>query len=105
MIKIEQNKSALENNAIYNAIFKHIHHNIRAHSRSKKAYIDQWLRKYCVLGKICEKQGVREHVWFVPNIVGESREVVTPGKFCNFFPHLSLKTVFPALKLSQNCFT
>ena len=26
-----------------------------------------------------------------------------PGKFCNFYPHLRLETVFPALKLTQNC--
>ena len=24
-------------------------------------------------------------------------------KFCNFYPHLSLETVFPALKLTQIC--
>ena len=26
-----------------------------------------------------------------------------PVKFCNFYPHLSLETVFPALKLTQIC--
>ena len=26
-------------------------------------------------------------------------------KFCNFYPHLSLETVFPALKLTQICCT
>ena len=30
--------------------------------------------------------------------------VATPGKFCNFPPLLSLETVFPALKLTQNCY-
>ena len=28
----------------------------------------------------------------------------TPRKSCNFYPHLTLKTVFPALKLPQNCY-
>ena len=31
-------------------------------------------------------------------------EVKTPGKFCNYFPHLSFETVFPVLKLTQNCY-
>ena len=26
----------------------------------------------------------------------------TPRKCCNFYPHLSMETVLPALKLSQN---
>ena len=26
------------------------------------------------------------------------------GKFCNLYPPLSLETVFPALKLTQNCY-
>ena len=28
----------------------------------------------------------------------------TPRKLCNFYPRLSLETVFPALKLPQNCY-
>ena len=28
----------------------------------------------------------------------------TPGKFCNFYSHLWLQTVFSALKLTQNCY-
>ena len=27
-----------------------------------------------------------------------------PEKLCNLYPHLSLETVFPALKLTQNCY-
>ena len=27
-----------------------------------------------------------------------------PGKFCNFSPLLNLKIVFPALKLTRNCY-
>ena len=26
------------------------------------------------------------------------------GTFCNLYPHLCLETVFPALKLTQNCY-
>ena len=29
---------------------------------------------------------------------------ITPRKSCNFYLHLSLKTVLPALKLPQNCY-
>ena len=28
----------------------------------------------------------------------------TPGKYFNSYYHLSLETVFPALKLTQNCY-
>ena len=28
----------------------------------------------------------------------------TLGKFCNFYPHLSLQTAFPTLNLPQNCY-
>ena len=30
--------------------------------------------------------------------------VTTPTKFCNFSALLSLETVFPALKLTENCY-
>ena len=30
-------------------------------------------------------------------------EVAALGKFCNFYPQLSLETVFGALKLMRNC--
>ena len=46
-----------------------------------------------------------EQVWFQLQFqlrgVGE---VLIPGTFCNFYPHLSLKTVFPAPKRTQNCY-
>ena len=46
-------------NKKYNAIFVHIHHNIRAYPISKKIWIDQWLGKYyCILEKISVKWGV-----------------------------------------------
>lgn len=28
-----------------------------------------------------------------------------PGKSCKFYPHLGFKTVFPAFKLPENCYT
>ena len=28
----------------------------------------------------------------------------TPGKLCNFYPHLRSQTVFPALNLPKNCY-
>ena len=33
-----------------------------------------------------------------------SRGTATAGIFCNLYPHLCLETVFPALKLTQNCY-
>ena len=48
------------------------------------------------MGRIQLKLGVGKQVWFVPNTGAGS------GKFCDFFSHLSLETVFPALKLTQN---
>ena len=30
--------------------------------------------------------------------------IATPGKFCNLSPLLNLETVFPALKLTRNCY-
>ena len=34
--------------------------------------------------------------------LGEDR--TTPGKFCKFYSHSSLKTVFPVLRVTQNCY-
>ena len=31
-------------------------------------------------------------------------EAAKPGKFCNFSPQLNLEIVFPALKLTRNCY-
>ena len=42
---------------------------------------------------------------FVPNAVGGyGGDSATPRKFCNFYSHLSLETVFPALKVIENCY-
>ena len=48
------------------------------------------------------KQGAGEQVWFVPNSWGSEGES-KPQEILQFFPHLSLETVFPALKLAQDC--
>ena len=66
--------------------------------------IGQWLGKYCILGWNWAKRGAAKQVWFVPNTVRQSGLVATPEKFCNFSPLLSLETVVPALKLTQNCY-
>ena len=78
----------------YNAIFKHIHQNIRAYLRSKKICVDQWLGKcYCILGRILAKSSVYEQVWFVTDTV------LKFVGYCNtrnsFYSHL-METVFPA---------
>ena len=93
-IKIKQNLGCP--NKWYNAIFKHIHENIRTYYRIKKIN-DQLLWKYFILAK----QGIEEQVLFVPNTIGNLGGVATLGKFCNFYPHLSLDTVFAALKLTR----
>ena len=41
---------------------------------------------------------------FVPNAVGRSGDDATPGKYYNLYRNLSLETVFPALKLTQNSY-
>ena len=43
-------------------------------------------------------------VWFVPNTVRGSGGRHNLRKIWNFYPHLSLKTVFPALELTHNCY-
>ena len=86
-IKIKQNPDCP--NKEYNAILKHIHQNIRAYFRSKKnpSKVRRWQTSL-----VCSKCS-----W-------GSGGVVILGRFSNFEPHLSLETVFPALKLTQNCY-
>ena len=59
---------------IKNAVFKHFHQNIGACPWSKKICVDQWLVKYCTLGRIWAKRGLGEQVWCVRNTGGESGE-------------------------------
>ena len=37
-------------------------------------------------------------------LVNGSWGTATAGTFCDLYPHLCLETVFPALKLAQNCY-
>ena len=100
-IKIQQNASYPRKE--HNTIFKHIHQNIRAYPRSKKICIDQWLWKYyCLSRRVRAKRDVGEQVWFVPNTCAGLRGNVTSEIFDYFYSHLSVETVFPALKLIQN---
>ena len=45
-----------------------------------------------------------KQVWFVPNTFGGLRVSLTSGKCGHFYFHLSLETIFPALKLTLNCY-
>ena len=71
----------------------------------KMPCIDQLLEKYCIFGRIRAKQGIGEQVLFVPNTVEESAWESYPHKnFAIFLRHLGFKTLFPELKLTQNCY-
>ena len=41
---------------------------------------------------------------YVNKLATGSRGTATAGIFCNLYPHLCLETVFPAPKLTQNCY-
>ena len=102
-IKINQNAGCL--NEEYNAIFKHIHQNVRAYPRSKNVCTDQWLWKYyCLFRRVGAKRDVAEQVSFVSNLFGGSEGQCHLRKIDYFYSHLILETVFPALKLTQNCY-
>ena len=51
-------------------------------------------------------QGAGEQMWFIPKAAARSggQRGTVSRKLCNFYPHLHLETVFPALKLPQNCY-
>ena len=70
----------------YNAIFKHIHENIRTYHGSKKICSDQWLGKYFLLGRTRAKRGIGEQVLFVPDTVEGLRGVATQENFVIFTP-------------------
>ena len=77
---------------------------IRAYLRSKKKSC-QRSRKFYILGKTWANRGASKQMWFVPkNSEGFwVLAAVQTLENCNFYPHLSLKTVFPSPKLPQNC--
>ena len=88
-IKIKQNLGCP--NKEYNAIFKHIHQNIKVYSRSKKKIcIDQWLGNYLILERIWAKQTIGEQVWVVPNTVGGAVGSHNPSKILQCSPSFKL---------------
>ena len=89
-------------NKRYNAIFKHIHDNVRVYSWTKKTCIDQWLRKKCILGRTQARRGMANKFGLFQLQLRGVGGVKIPGTFCNFYPHFSLETVFPGLKLTQS---
>ena len=56
-----------------------------------------------MFGRIRAKQSFGEQVWFITN-KAEWWGVTTSGRLCIFYLYLSLETVFPAIKLIQNCY-
>ena len=94
-IKIKQNPGYL--NEQYNAIFKHIHQNIRAYPRSKKICTDQLLWKYyCLFRRVRAKRDVGEQVWFVPNTFGGSEGQCHLRKIWLFLPSFRLGNSIPS---------
>ena len=79
---------------------------IRAYPSSKKIYIDRWMGEHCILGKQRRsKASANKRGSFQKQLGGLRRwQWCNLRKLCNFYPHVRLETVFPALKLSQNCY-
>ena len=80
-LNIKQNRGSP--NKKYNVILKFFHQNIRAQTVTAVASNFDLLQIH----------------------FGGLAGVATPGKVCKFSPHLTLKSVFPELKLKQNCYT
>ena len=78
------------------------------HRRKKNICIVQWsgnIITYWEKSKHSEAFGWQ--VWFFPyckKVVGLRAGSTVIGKCCNLYPHLCLETIFPALKITQNCF-
>ena len=53
----------------------------------KKIGLDQWLGKYCILGRNRGKRGVAKEVCFVSNTVEGSEKVTMQGKIFSTFQH------------------
>ena len=97
-IKIRQNPGCP--NKEYNAIFDHIHQNIRAYPRSTKFWIDQWLWKYCCIFRtVRAKEGVSEHVWFVLKLFGGSEGWCYPRKIWLFLLSFKLANSIPCTQI------
>ena len=99
-IKIKQNLGYP--NKEYNVIFKHIHQNIRAYCRSKKICIIDDYENIIANSEESEQSEVYANKCGLFQIhLGGLGISATSGKFDYFYSHLSLETVFPALKLIQ----
>ena len=66
--------------------------------------ISDWETITAYWDKFEQKRGNGGQVWFVLSTFVCPGVVTTQVKFCNFYPHLSLETVFLALKLIQNIY-
>ena len=54
---------------------------------------------YCKLGGTPAKRGTEKQVVYFNRKTGGVSEGVAPVKFCNFYPHWSLETVFSVIKV------
>ena len=90
----------------YNAIFKHIHQIIKAHREVKKNLHWSIIRKISYIGKIRTRGGVSEQFWFFPNTAGRGRSKGSCNwrQILQFYSHVRLVRVVPALNLTQNCY-
>ena len=81
----------------YNAIFQHIHQNIRVYPSSKKICIDQWLWKYyCIFGVVRAKESVSEQVWFAPDTFSSSEGWRHPRKIWLFLLSFKPRNSIPS---------
>ena len=79
--------------------------NFRAYLRSEKICIDQYWEKIIAYWVEFEQvQALLNKFGLFQIQFGGLGGWTTPGKVRNFFPHLSLEAVFPALELTQSCY-
>ena len=94
--------------AEYNAIFKHIHQNIRIYSRSekkkKKSALINYLENIAYWEESEQSKALTNKFLLFQIQLEGSRGSRKQGKFCSCYLHLSLETVFPALKRTQICY-
>ena len=102
-IKIKQNPSCQEKE--YTAIFKHIHQNIRDNPRiqTKSALINDW-ESFAYWGEYEQSDQLVTRFGLFQIQKRGLGGVATSGKFCKFYLYLNLEIVFPAIKLTQNCY-
>ena len=70
----------------------------------KSTLIIDYEKYHCIFGRVRAKRGVGEQLWFVSIHLGGLRVGANHEKFGYFYSHLSLETVLPALKLTQNSY-